>query len=266
MYEFAATEPEYRFESTANKVLPDIHRIELKNLNFRFPGKSLLLGNINMSFNKGTITTIFGEIGCGKSTLISVLQRFYPFESGQILINSEDWMKIETANWREQIAVVPQHIKLFNGTIFENICLEENPNFKKVSEFCQSSGFETFINEFQQGYFTIVNENSTNLSGGQQQLVALARALYHKPKVLLMDEATAAMDRRTENFVVGLLQKIKHETIIIFVTHRVQLARQTDYIYVIENKQLAASGTHDTLVGQNRLYREAFEDILLHRL
>lgn len=120
-----------------------------------------------------------------------------------------------------------------------------------------------FYQWIQPGYATIINKNSNNLSGGQQQLIALARALYQKPQILLLDEATAAMDRRTEQFVLKLLQKLKKEMIIVFVTHRVQLARLTDFIYVIENKKIIASGTHGNVVQSNQLYREAFEEIVL---
>lgn len=263
MYEFSAIEPEYEPQAPCPMPHPSIDALELKGLSFRFPGKSLLLKGINMRFEKGQMSTIFGEIGCGKSTLISVLQRFYPFESGEICINGANWSALSIPAWRNQIGVVTQHVKLFNGTIMENICLQENPNVQDVIGFCRETGLESFINEFQQGYATIINENSANLSGGQQQLIALARALYQKPQVLLLDEATAAMDRRTEQFVLKLLQGLKKEMIIIFVTHRVQLARQTDYIYVIENKQISASGTPDEVVTHNRLYKEAFKEILL---
>lgn len=264
MYEFSAAEPEYEPQVPGSMPhAPCIQTLELKDLNFRFPGKSLLLKEISMKFEKGQMVTIFGEIGCGKSTLISVLQRFYPFESGEILINGSNWISLSIPGWRSQIGVVTQQVKLFNGTILENICLEENPNVEEVINFCRETGLDTFINEFQQGYATIINENSTNLSGGQQQLIALARALYQKPQVLLLDEATAAMDRRTEQFVIKLLQRLKKELMVIFVTHRVQLARQTDYIYVIENKDIAAAGTHDEVILSNQLYREAFEEIML---
>lgn len=269
MYEFAATEPEYEKEVPSSKFQvsgstePKIKTLEINNLNFRFPGKSLLLKDIAMHFERGKIATIFGEIGCGKSTLISILQRFYAHESGEILVNHEDWMKTNNHQWRSLIGVVSQHVKLFNGTILENICLSDISNEKEVVGFCKGIGLHDFIMGFQQGYATIVSENSVNLSGGQQQLIALARALYQKPQLLLLDEATAAMDRRTEQFVLKLLQKLKKEMIIIFVTHRVQLARHTDLIYVIENKQIAASGTHEEVVQTSQIYREAFEDIIL---
>ncbi|MFY9153125.1 MAG: ABC transporter ATP-binding protein [Prolixibacteraceae bacterium] len=264
MYEFSAADPEYQIQDPGSKLqAQSFETLELRSLNFRFPGKGLLLKDINMLFGKGQITTLFGEIGCGKSTLISVLQRFYPFESGKILVNGSDWSDLTIPAWRNQIGVVTQHVKLFNGTILENICLEEDPDVQQVLAFCKASGFDSFVNGFQQGYATIVSENSVNLSGGQQQLIALARALYLRPQLLLLDEATAAMDRRTEQFVLNLLQKLKQEMIIIFVTHRVQLARQTDFIYVIENRQITAKGTHDEVVQSSSLYREAFEDIVL---
>ncbi|MDO8927951.1 MAG: peptidase domain-containing ABC transporter, partial [Bacteroidota bacterium] len=266
MYEFAAAEPEYEpsdLKSEKSAMTKELKNLEIKNLNFRFPGRGLLLKNLNFTIQKGNMVTIFGEIGCGKSTLISVLQRFYPYESGKVLINGEDWMKSDNFHWRSIVAVVSQHVKLFNGTILENIGLSDISNEKEVVSFCKEIGLHDFINEFQQGYATIVSENSTNLSGGQQQLIALARALYQKPQVLLLDEATAAMDRRTEQFVIKLLQRLKKEMMVIFVTHRVQLARQTDRIYVIENKQIAAAGTHDEVIRSNQLYREAFEEIML---
>jgi len=232
-------------------------------LNFRFPGKSLLLKGINFEVKRGEIITFFGEIGCGKSTLLSVLQRFHKMESGEILVNNAGWVQFSTKKWRTQVATVEQHVQLFNGTVLENISLEEKTDVEKIVAFCQKYGFHDFIMEFQQGYATIINENSTNLSGGQRQLIALARALYSKPQLLLLDEATAAMGRRTEKFVIELLNKLKNEMPVIFVTHRPQLARYTDRIYVIEEKTISASGKHEELITKNSFYRSAFEELVL---
>lgn len=270
MYEFASVEPEYKYERrNEDEIEKPIHIEELsvENLNFRFPGRSLLLKEFTFKLERGQIITFFGEIGCGKSTLFSLLQRFYGFESGNILLNGEDWNKYDNYNWRKLIGSVSQNVKLFNGTILENICLgnikEEAEN---VAKFCKQYGFHELIMGFQQGYATVVNENSTNLSGGQQQLIALARALYQKPKLLLLDEATAAMDRRTEYFVLDLLQKLKKDMIIIFVTHRVQIARYSDYVYTIENKTISNHGSHTNLVQFDNIYSQAFEETVLTKI
>ncbi|MFV0593323.1 MAG: peptidase domain-containing ABC transporter [Draconibacterium sp.] len=267
MYEFVSDEPEYNYNELAESDSEYSNKVEtifVKDLSFRFPGKRLLLKEINFVINRGQIVTLFGEIGCGKSTLLSVLQRFYSFESGNIMVNGEDWNRIDHLRWRELVASVSQNIKLFNGTIFENICFE---NVKEVAGdvalFCEKYGFHKFIMEFQQGYATVINENSTNLSGGQQQLIALARALYQKPKVLLLDEATAAMDRRTEHFVLDLLHRLKKDMTIVFVTHRVQVARHTDYVYTIENGMISHHGKHNELIQFDNIYSQAFEEIVI---
>ena len=264
MYEFAAAEPEYQVcDFDRQEDVFQLNNLQVKELNFRFPGRSLLLKDINFEVNRGEMVTFFGDIGCGKSTLLSVLQRFQKPESGRILVNGEDWLRNETVTWRKYLGVVEQHVQLFNGTILENIALEENPDTEKVVQFCQEYGFHEFITEFQQGYATIINENSTNLSGGQRQMISLARALYNKPQLLLLDEATSAMGRRTEKFVIEMMNRIKKDVAIIFVTHRPQLARYSDKIYVIENKGVAAIGRHEELINKNRFYREAFEGLVV---
>ncbi len=270
MYEFASDEPEYKYNELIegdSRYLNEVKTICVNDLNFRFPGRRLLLRKINFTINQGQIVTFFGEIGCGKSTLLSILQRFYSIESGNIMVNGEAWNKLDHFEWRKLVASVSQSVKLFNGTILENICLE---NIKEaagdVAQFCNKYGFHKFIMEFQQGYATVINENSTNLSGGQQQLIALARALYQKPKVLLLDEATAAMDRRTEHFVLELLQRLKKDMIIIFVTHRVQVARHSDYVYTIENGTISYHGSHNELIQFDNIYSQAFEETVLPKM
>jgi ATP-binding cassette, subfamily C, bacteriocin exporter len=266
MYEFAASEPEYNPEDAAKEDGNNefqIEKLEIRNLNFRFPGKGLLLKDISFDVNRGEIITFFGEIGCGKSTLLSILQRFHIIESGTILVNNKNWNSFSTKAWRDHLAIVEQHVQLFNGTVLENISLQEKPDVESVVTFCQKYGFHDYIMEFQQGYATIIHENSSNLSGGQRQLIALARAVYSQPQLLLLDEATAAMGRRTEKFVIELLNNLKNEIPVVFVTHRPQLARYTDRIYVIENKTVSAFGNHTDLIKSNSFYRGAFEELVI---
>jgi ATP-binding cassette subfamily B protein len=138
MYEFAAAEPEYNPEEPDkenNEPTFQIEKLEVKDFNFRFPGKSLLLKGINFEVKRGEIITFFGEIGCGKSTLLSVLQRFHKMESGEIHVNNIDWGQFATKEWRTNVATVEQHVQLFNGTVLENISLEEKTDVERVIRF-----------------------------------------------------------------------------------------------------------------------------------
>jgi len=233
MFEFVSVKPEYEPKETSQKI--SFESLICQNISFRFAGRKQLLSDFSIEVNKGEFVAIIGESGCGKSTLLQLLQRFYSIESGKILINGLDWNEIDVKNWRNCIGVVPQQVHIFNGTVFENICLGSNTDLgtelEKLVKFCREYDFEPFIETLPQGYLTLVGEEGINLSGGQQQILALARTLYQKPQLLLLDEATASMDSRTERFILKLLQKIKLETAIIFITHRIAPTKLADRIY-----------------------------------
>lgn len=145
---------------------------------------------------------LLGESGSGKSTFLEILQKFYKPEAGQLRVNDQVWEEIDLKSWRDTIGVVHQDVKFFNGPLWYNICLSTNAEeAEKVVKFCRYSGFDKFFESFPQNYLTLLGEEGINISGGQKQLVSLARALYRKPQLLLLDEATAAMDRRTENSI-----------------------------------------------------------------
>jgi ATP-binding cassette subfamily B protein len=261
MFEFVNIETEPRLRSVPNG--SEFLNLEIKNLSFRFVGRKLLLKNISLNVKKGEMIALWGESGSGKSTLIQIIQRFYEVDSGKIVVNSEDWNKIDTKAWRDILGVVPQQTKLFNGTLLDNICLENTQEeAKKVIEFCESYKFSQFFEDFPQGYLTILGEEGINISGGQRQLVALARALYRNPQLLLLDEATSAMDRITEKFILQLLHKIRNEMAIIMVTHKPQTARIADRIYIIENGEIINSGSHKQLSTTNNIYNEAWMELI----
>ncbi|MGA0560117.1 peptidase domain-containing ABC transporter [Larkinella sp. VNQ87] len=229
----------------------DTHRftaLHVEKLSFRFAGRPALLKEVSFTVRRGEIVGIVGETGSGKSMLLQVLQKFYEPENGQLRVELEaqngentivPWSDLSLADWRSQTASVPQSIKIFNGTLLDNICLgnilEEG---EAVVKFCQQYGFDQFFEQLPQGYLTLVGEEGINLSGGQQQLVGLARALYRRPQLLLLDEATSALDRQTEQFVLNLLDRLRPQVATVLITHRSQSVRLTDRVYSLQTGQL----------------------------
>ncbi len=203
--------------------------LTVQNLHFRFAGRKPLLKNISFEVKKGEILALIGESGKGKSTLLQILQKFYRAESGEIKVyftNQEgdnqiiNFENISVEMWRNLIAVVPQQPKIFNATLLFNICLDNSQeSYEKVIFFCKKYGFDTYFETFPQNYFTLVGEEGQNLSGGQQQLVVLARALFQNPQLLLLDEVTNAMDSQMATFVLNLLEKLKSEMAIVIISH-----------------------------------------------
>lgn len=237
--------------------------LEVKDLAFRFIGRKRLLSGVTMRFETGTITSIVGESGCGKSTLCQILERFYAPEEGDILLDGTPVCEIPLDQWRSLISYVPQQTYLYNGTVLENICFGNIP--KDVNEmvtFCQRYGLDTFLAELPNGLRTLVGEEGINLSGGQAQLVSFARALYRPSKILILDEMTAAMDRRTEKHICKLLSELRKDHIVIFVTHRLETARLlSDIIVVMEDGKIRAQGTHDELMLSRNFYSEYWQDL-----
>ena len=239
--------------------------LTFREVSFRFPGRKELLKKINLSVSKGEITAILGENGCGKSTILQIIQQHYQPDSGTVLINGKKELKnTSLADWRKIIAVVPQRIHIFNATVLENIAFEDaHSKPKEVLEFLTRSGLGELINTLPQSYMTLVGEEGINLSGGQIQVIALARALYHKPQLLILDEATAAMDRRTEYFILDLLQKLKREMAIIFVTHKFHILKSFgDNIFIVENGKVTDFGSHSDLLESDNLYSLYWKDLV----
>lgn len=186
------------------------------------------------------------------------MQRFYSFEQGQILINNnQNLTETKIEDWRNIMGVVPQEITVFSGNVVDNILLGQKDTLENFIDFCRKYGFEDFIDSLPQGYTTLLGEEGINLSGGQKQILALMRALYKKPKILLLDEFTSAMDRKTEQFVLGLLNNLKQELAIILISHRLHsLPKIADKIYILENKTMTASGTHEELIEYSNFYSD----------
>ena len=264
MFEFVDT-PEKLDESVVSEESKEIHAeiLSLDNISFRFIGRKPLFDGITIDFKRGTITSIVGECGCGKSTLCQILERFYCPSKGKLLLNGNDASMIQLNDWSKMIAFVPQEIYLCNGTLFENICFgEPDVTYEEVKSFCEKYGFDRFFKELPEGLFTIIGEGGIKLSGGQKQLVAFARALFRHHSILILDEMTAAMDRNTESFINDLLVKMKDDHIIICVTHRLDTARQiSDQIVVIENGVAKEKGRHQDLMQTDNYYSQYWKGL-----
>jgi len=262
MFEFTGIEPENDIQNDESEVF---QQLEIKDLAFRFAGRSQLLKRISFSVSKGEIIAIMGENGCGKSTLAQIVLKHYEQESGNILLNTNPLKPdFSLFKWRKLVGSVPQNIHIFNGTVMENIAFDDaSANPQAIVDFIRQYGFAPFIDSLPQSIMTLVGEEGINLSGGQKQMIALARALYPKPQLLILDEVTSSMDRHSEQFVLQLLTKLKNEMGIIFITHRLHVLKEfCDRIYIMQNGKIEAQGNHDSLLQSDNLYSQHWHDLV----
>jgi ATP-binding cassette subfamily B protein len=224
------------------KTINDIFSIDLKEISFFYPGQDYLITNGSMKLKKGEITFLKGQSGSGKSTVSQLLLKFYKQNSGNIIINNEFQLdEIDTTVWRSYVSYVPQNIKIFNGDVLYNIVLDDTVDENKVINFCEEKlKINPFFSKFKDSYWTILGEEGIKPSGGEKQIIALARALYKKPKILILDEATSSMDALTQKRIWELLNSIKEEMIIFFITHDEKLTiNSKNNVYKVEDKMIS---------------------------
>jgi len=215
-------------EGGINEVL-SIRKLELENLGFALSGQMPVFENIKLTAEIGEITAVNGASGSGKSVLVSVLSRLLPLKNGQILVNDLNWSEISDSVWRKSTSTVLQPVQLLSGTVLENIAWGSKYfEPKKIDLFCKKMGFDKFLKELPNGYAT----KSTNLSGGQKQLIALAAGLYKNPKLLLLDEPFVFMDQEMSHFCMELLHKLKNEMVVIIFTTGKKLISKEDKFFV----------------------------------
>jgi len=256
MYEFTMLEPEFELPvAEAAGVLPapvataskpgfseSFRQLTIEKIGFRFPGRKLLLKDISLDLKRGEIIALAGESGQGKSTLLQVLQKFYPYEGGSVRCNGRELVAVDTRAWRDVIGVVPQDTAIFSGTLLANICLDPAVDIRRLEAFCSEYGFDRYFENFPQSYATILGEGGVALSGGQKQLLALARCLFAEPQLVLLDEPTAAMDVSTEQFVISVLQRYRSRAGVLIISHKDSLTEIADRVYLLENGVTLAHG------------------------
>ena len=234
-------------------------RLELQDVYFAYPSRPnhYMLRSINLQASRGQHIAIVGESGSGKSTLLSLLARFHEQTLGRILLDGNPVSDIDLESFRQQVAIVSQESVLFQGTIFENLTLglsEFLPSDAQIQKACTEAGVWDLIQSLPEALHTQVGSRGTTLSGGQRQRLSLARALLRNAKVLLLDEITSAVDLQTESLILAALEKIGQDRIVISVSHRPEMNKRADRIFVLRAGEICEEGNHESLIRQRGIY------------
>src|SRR5210317_2632000 len=236
------------------------NKIELKDVSFSYVENFNVLNNVDLTIETGQTTAIVGSTGSGKSTLIKLLLRLYEINNGSISYDSNSLKDIELSSLREKIGLVSQDVFLFEGTVIENIAYGDlNASESQVWNAAQKSEADEFINNLPQKEKTIVGERGQKLSGGQRQRISIARAILKNPEILILDEATSAVDNETEAAIQRSLDTLKEGRTVVAIAHRLSTIRNADIIYVLEKGRIVESGTHEELVNLKKVYANLWD-------
>lgn len=257
------------------KDAPDVKSVEkiegaitFNRLDFKYPdGDDYALKNISFDVKAGQTVGILGRTGSGKTTVVDLLLRIYNVDKGMLMIDGIDIMEIPLSTLREAFGYVPQDGFLFSDTIKNNIALglHQEPNLSSIEEVARLSDVHDNIQEFKSGYETIIGERGVTLSGGQKQRVAIARAMAKNPPILILDDSVSAVDTATEEKILSNLKMTRQGKTTIMIAHRISTVKHADLIVLIDEGEVVASGTHQSLLETSELYQHMVDQQTLEQ-
>ena len=236
--------------------------IEFRNVNFSYKKDKDMpcLKDVNLVIKSGESIGILGGTGSSKSTLVQLIPRLYDTTTGEVLVGGADVRDYDIDTLRDNVAMVLQKNVLFSGTIIENLRWgNENATEDEIKEVCKLAQADGFISEFPDGYNTYIEQGGTNVSGGQRQRLCIARALLKKPKILILDDSTSAVDTKTDRLIKDAFAKKIPDTTKIIIASRVNSIMDCDKIIVMEDGKIDGIGNHDELIKNNEIYRDIYE-------
>lgn len=248
-------------EDTESGIQPNLTgEITLKHVSFQYDDATFpVLQDINMHIEKGSTIAIIGPTGSGKSSLVHLLTGLYDYTSGSILLDTYELRDIQKDYLRKQVGIVLQEPFLFSKSIYENIHLSSDYSTQDVEQAAKIAHIHDVIHSFKDGYETLVGEKGVTLSGGQKQRIAIARTIMKDNKILIFDDSLSAVDTETDASIRASLNELQEDVTKIIITQRINSAKDADYIYVIEDGKISASGKHEDLIQQDGLYKRIYE-------
>ena len=251
------------------KALPAGASIRFENVEFAYPSRAddRVLHDVDFTIKEGELVALVGRSGAGKSTLTALVQRFYDPVLGRVLVNGVDVKELKLSELRKAMATVAQEPVLFSGTLEENIAYARpGASLDDVKQAAREAHAHDFIQEFPQGYQTLVGERGVKLSGGQRQRVAIARAILANPRILMLDEATSNLDAESEALVQEALGRLMRGRTTLVIAHRLSTVRDADRIIVFDKGRIVEVGSHDELMGKHGIYHKLVEHQLVEHV
>lgn len=255
VFEVLDTEPDIKDKRDAKRVGRLTGQLSFENISFSYKDDIPVLDNISFEVKAGQMIALVGPTGVGKTTVSALIARFYDPDSGSIKMDGIDIRDMTLESLRSQLSIVLQDVFLFNGTIAENIAYGcSNATQEQIEEAARTACIDQYINSLPDKYETVIGERGVRLSGGQKQRISIARSVLRNSPVLILDEATSAVDTETETEIQNAINKIAGTRTLIVIAHRLSTVKRADKIIVLENGKIAEEGKHDELIGLNGVY------------